>query len=230
MSKLILVRIEENIMRSFIIFLFSQSILLPFIAGLVRLNRLGRTYRPFFTLLLIGVLSELVSRYLIRVAHITNAASSNIYALLEWLAIAWQMHVWGLLRSRKTLFYILLTGVALGWVTENIVLGHIREFSPYFRFFDALLIVLFSVNKINFMITHDNRNLLKRPDFLICIGLIIYFIYKIIYEWAYQASIVGQSDITTNIILLFGYINALTNIIFAIALLLIPAPQKFTLR
>jgi hypothetical protein len=217
-------------MRSFIIFLFSQSILIAFIAGLVRFNRIGKSYRPFFILLAIGVITELVNRYLIRVAHITNATASNTYALVEWLIIAWQFHVWGLLRSRKKVFYALLIFSSLVWVVENLVFDHIRDFSPYFRFFDAFLIVLLSVNKINFMITHDNRNLLRRPDFLICIGFIIYFIYKIIYEWAYQTSLFGQSDITTNIIMLFGYINALTNIIFAIALLLIPAPQKFTLR
>ena len=54
------------------------------------------------------------------------------------------------------------------------------------------------------MITHDNRNLLRHPEFLICIGFIIFFIYKIIYEWAYQASLYGTSEITSTIILLFG--------------------------
>jgi hypothetical protein len=80
------------------------------------------------------------------------------------------------------------------------------------------------------MITHDNRNLLRHPEFLICIGFIIFFIYKIIYEWAYQTSLYGATDITTTIILLFGYINALTNIIFAIAMVKIPAPSTFTLK
>jgi hypothetical protein len=80
------------------------------------------------------------------------------------------------------------------------------------------------------MITHDNRNLLRHPGFLICIGLIIYFIYKIIYEWAYQTSLFGTTEITSRIILSFGYINALTNIIFAFALLKIPAREVFTLR
>jgi hypothetical protein len=81
------------------------------------------------------------------------------------------------------------------------------------------------------MITHDNRRLLGHPDFLICIGFIIYFIYDIVYEWAYQSNSSGQgsTEITTRIIHLFGYINALTNTIFAIAFLRIPAPKKFKL-
>jgi hypothetical protein len=81
------------------------------------------------------------------------------------------------------------------------------------------------------MITHDNRKLLGHPEFLICIGFIIYFIYDIVYEWAYQSSSSNMTEITiTNTIIdLFGYINALTNIIFAIAFLRIPDPKKFKL-
>jgi hypothetical protein len=88
------------------------------------------------------------------------------------------------------------------------------------------------VNKINYMITHDNRNLFRNPRFLICIAFIIYFIYMIVYRWAYQVSVLSSSEtqITDIIIFLMAYINALTNGIFAIAFLLIPARVKFRLE
>jgi hypothetical protein len=212
-----------------LLFLVSQSILLPFIAGLIRLRRIGSRYRPFFILLAVGVGTELVNRYLIKVFR-NNAVSSNIYVLIEWLLIFWQFRVWGFLRTRKNTFLILLSLSGAIWLTENVVFGQLTAFSPYFRFFYSFLIVLLSVNKINFMITHDYRNLLRHPEFLICIGFIIYFIYKIIYEWAYQASLYGTSEITSTIIFLEAYINALTNIIFAIAMVKIPAPSTFTLK
>jgi hypothetical protein len=217
-------------MRSILIWLVSQSILLPFIAGLISLRRIGKDYQPFFILILFGFLIELINGYVIHINHHSNAVVSNSYVLVEWILIVWQFQVWGTLRAGKKTYYALLLVSCSIWVTENLVLGHIGEFSPYFRFFYSFLVVLLSVNKINFMITHDNRNLLRHPGFLICIGFIIYFIYKIIYEWAYQTSLFGATDITTTIIMLIGYINALTNIIFAIALLKIPAPEKFTLR
>ena len=216
-------------MNSLLLLLVSFSIIIPFITGLVRRRRMGNGYQPFFILIVIAVITEAIDGYLIKIKHHSNAIPNNIYALIESILILWQFHVWGLLRTRKMAFYGLLLLFGLVWVVENFFFGHITEFPPYFMFFYSFLTVLFSVNKINFMITHDNRNLLRRPDFLICIGLIIFFIYKIIYEWAYQASLFGQSSITSNIIMLFGYINALTNIIFAIAFLLIPARQKFTL-
>ncbi|MBS1663922.1 MAG: hypothetical protein JST68_22945 [Bacteroidetes bacterium] len=217
-------------MGSTFLFLVSETILLPFITGLVRLRRIGKGYQPFYILIAVSVIVEVINVYLIKVKHHSNAIPSNIHALLECLLILWQFHVWGWLRSRRSVFWGVTALFFLGWVVENLVLGRIVDFSPYFRFLYAFLVVLLSVNKINFMITHDNRSLLRNPEFLICIAFIIFFIYKIIYEWAYQTSIFGQSSITSTIIMLFGYINALTNIIFAIAFLLIPAPRKFSLR
>jgi hypothetical protein len=197
----------------------------------VRLGRIDRRYQPFFIQLWAGFITELISYYVfIKIAHRSNALPTNIYVLIEWILIAWQFHVWGLLRTRKKTWYFLVLFLSAIWVTENLVLGHIREFPPYFRFFDSFIIVLLSVNKINFMITHENRNLFRNPQFLICIGFIIYFIYRIIYEWAYQVSLSDKTEITSAIISGFAYINAVTNVIFAIALLSIPRSEKFTLR
>jgi hypothetical protein len=212
-----------------ILFLFSESILFPLIAGLVSFRRIGKAYRPFFLMIACAALTEPVSFLFIRTIH-TNAIPNNLYALAEWLLVAWQFHIWGLFGSRKRLFYFLVAFVALIWITEDLVFGQITTFPPYFQVLYSFLIVLFSVNKINFMITHDDRKLYGNPIFLICIGFIILFVYKIIYEWAYQTSLSGATETTTDIIRLFSYINALVNAIFAIALLRIPHPQKFTLK
>jgi hypothetical protein len=214
------------------IFLFSQSILLPIIAGLIRWRRIDKAYQPFFILLIIGFMTELISFVLIKEYHRSNAIPLNIYTLVEWTLIFQQFHVWGLLRNRKPIYYSILILTAIGWVAANFLFGEITGFSPYFRIFYSFFIVLLSVNKINYMITHDNRNLFRNPKFLICIGFIIYFVYMIIYRWAYQVSILNGSEtqITDIIIFLMAYVNALTNGIFAIAFLLIPARLKFKLE
>ncbi len=214
------------------IFLFSQSILLPIIAGLIRWRRIDKAYQPFFILLIIGFLTELISFILIREFHKSNAIPTNLYTPIEWSLIFLQFHVWGLLRHRKRIFYGILAITLLGWAVENIYFGQITAFSPYFRIFYSFFIVLLSVNKINYMITHDNRNLFRNPRFLICIGFIIFFMYMIIYRWAYQVSVSSKSEtqITDIIIFLMAYVNALTNGIFAIAFLLIPARLKFKLE
>jgi hypothetical protein len=218
-------------MKAFYIFLLSESILFPLIVGLARLHRIKKSgYQPFFLLLVVGALNELVSIFFIKVLHAHNAVSNNIYSLVEWLLIAWQFRVWKLLHTRKVLFYILLAIPCIVWVVEDLFLGQITNFPPYFRVVKALMVVLYSVNTINFMITHDYRNLFQNPTFLICLGFIIYFIYRIVFQWAFETSRLGATETSTFIIMLFGYVNALTNVIFAIALLRIPPPQKFTLK
>jgi hypothetical protein len=203
--------------------------ILPCIAGLIRFRRLGKTYQPLFLMFLAGLVTEAIGDYLIFFKKSSNAGVSNTYALLEWILIFWQFRTWGAFRARKEIVYAVLLIPCVVWIAENLIFGQMTDFSPYFRICCGAIIVLFSVNKINFMITHDNRNLLGHPEFLICIGFIIYFVYDIIYEWAYRYSISNPIEITTRIISLFGYINALTNIIFAIAVVKLPAEKKLTL-
>jgi hypothetical protein len=216
-------------MRPIFIFLISQSILLPIIAGLVRYRRIDKSYQPFFILLLIGLLTEIVSFMIIR-QHKHNGFVVNIYILVEWIMIAWQFHVWGFLKQKSRIFWLLVFLVSLLWVAENFVFGRITDFSPYFRFFYFFLIVLLSTNKINFMITHDNRSLIRNPKFLICIGFLIYFIFMTLYYWAYQVSMYDKLQMSSTFIFLMVWINALTNSIYAMAFLLIPARVQFTLN
>ena len=216
-------------MKTIVAFLLSQSILLPIITGLVRFRRLGESYQPFFLLLLIGFLTEVAGFIVIQRYRTSNFIIVNVYVLIEWTLIAWQFHVWGFLRQKKRLFYALLGFMTVCWITENFVYHHITDMVPYFRFLYFFLIVLLSVNKINFMITHENRNLFRNPKFLICIGFIIYFIYMIVDFWALTISLFGEQAIALRISFFMDYVNAFTNIIYAIAFLLIPRPQRFTL-
>jgi hypothetical protein len=218
-------------MKYFFIFLISQSILLPLIAGLIRFHRIGKSYQPFLLLLSIGFIVEIVSFILmVNFAETGNAVPVNIYTLIEWTLLAWQFHVWGFLRQKKKTFYVLLGLGTLIWIIVNIVFGKINEFSPYFRFFYYFVVVLLSVNEINFMITHYNKNLFRNPRFLICIGLIFYFVYMIVDYWAFEISKLGKPEISITLAAWGSYVNVIANIIYTIAFLLIPAPQKFTLE
>lgn len=217
-------------MRTIVAFLLSQSILLPIITGLIRFRRLDGSYRPFFLLLLIGFFTEVVGYIIITGYGGSNLIIVNIYILIEWILIAWQFHIWGFLRQKKRLFYGLLVLTALCWAVENLIFHRITGMVVYFRLLYFFFIVLLSINKINFMITHENRNLFRNPRFLICIGFIIYFLYMIVYMWAFSISFSGAATISRRIHFLIAYVNVFTNIIYALAFLLIPKPLKFTLN
>ena len=212
-----------------IIFLLGQSILFPLVTGLVRYRRISRTYRPFFLLIVIGCFTEIISYIVVKIFR-NNMPVVNIYYLIEWLIIAWQFHVWGFLRQKRRIFFGLLLFSVLFWATENLLFQGIMHVKPYFLFFYFFLTVMLSINEINFMITHQSRSLFRDPRFLICIGLIIYFLYMIIYYWAFEISKYGQPEMMVRINYFMAYVNVVTNVIYALAFLFIPAPQKFTLE
>jgi len=48
--------------------------------------------------------------------------------------------------------------------------------------------------------------------------------------WAFEISKSGEKEISLRISFLMDYVNAFANIIYALAFLMIPAPQKFSLK
>jgi len=131
------------------------------------------------------------------------------------------------------------------WILENIVWWKIISFGPVFRFVYSFILVLLSVNEINYTIVRENKNLLKNARFLICIGFIVYFLYQILYEGSFSVNdILLQSSKNTiskesleniqeinryrnNIITSFAYIVVFANVVYAIAILFIPARMTF---
>src|ERR1700689_3928862 len=95
-------------MRLIIIWLVSISIVFPFIAGLIRFRRIGKSYQPFFILVVVGVVTELINGYVCYVKHHSNAVISNVYTLVEWILILWQFRVWGFLQARNNVYYAVL--------------------------------------------------------------------------------------------------------------------------
>ena len=69
-------------MTIFTVFLLSQSILVPIIIYLIRIRGWVFIYWPFFLLLLLGFMNELISFFVIHNFKLSNAPVVNIYSLL----------------------------------------------------------------------------------------------------------------------------------------------------
>ncbi len=212
-------------MAPVVFFIISQTILLPIIIGIVRFKTIKKEYFLLLVDLVLGLLTEVVSFILIRKYHASNAIPTNIFVLADWILLLYQFRQWGAFK-KKGGFYLLLGIPVLIWLLENIVFKKIVEFSPYYRILYSFLLVLISINEVNFMIIHENKSLIKNPRFMIYIGFIIFFIYQIVYEWAYQLSLIEPTSFTKAVSYLFGYINAFAIIIFSIAFLLVPVYRK----
>lgn len=209
-------------MNNTISFLFSQLILLPLIIGLIRIRKIQSNYYPFVALIILGALSELLSFLSIRLFG-SNAVVSNIYTLLECMLILYQFYRWRFYAQPRKWHLIIPAICLLIWITENLVFMYITQFRPAFRISYAFVIVMISINEINYLITHENRQLFKNARFLICIGFIIFFLYQILFEGSYYFSKIGSTPVVSNkIFALQVYVNAFVNVIYAAAMLFIP--------
>jgi hypothetical protein len=212
-----------------IFFLASMVVLFPFISGLVRLNKISRQYRPFIILLTIAVMTEIASRILIEYSQ-NNTAIINIYSLIEGLLIISQFYYWRY-HSRTRIWYPYFGLLCiLIWITENLVIGSIDILGPVFRISSAFVLVVLTINELNYLIINENRNLLKNARFLICTGFLIYFLYQILLEGAFYISAKQKNSTADQIIKLSVYINVLANIIYGIAIWYIPKRTNFSIK
>jgi len=213
-------------------YLKNLVVLVPIVIGLIRFRKVERSYQLFICLMLMYLVNETNNFISIKLFR-TNAINFNIFSLIEGLYVFYIFHLWGFLGKQKRLFILLQVGITLLWIIENLVFLKITEFSPYYRLVYSFIIVLLSVNQINFLIIHDSKSLLKNGQFLICIGFVIFFMYQIIYEGAYFLRHVSPDSkaFSRKIIGLFVDMNIFINLFYAIAIFFIPEKEKlpFTL-
>lgn len=204
--------------------LLSLSVLFPFFVGLLRWRIIRRRYYPLFILFSLALLVELVTGYVITNKNPGWVPGNNLYVLIESILIPLQFFVWTYRHKKLKAFYILSVVLVLGWVAEHLVFGNITRLYPYFRMFYSLFIVLLSINTINYLVIHHaDKSLTRHPVFIICTGFIIFFTYQLLYEGVYNIVSDLKSIDTGKLNTTFSVINAICNILYGIAFLLIPS-------
>jgi hypothetical protein len=203
------------------------AIFLAGIIAVVRFKNINEVYYPFIFCTWIGCLNETISTVLAFSGHAT-LINSNIYVLIE--AILFLQFFYKLGTLTRTMFVALLSSVVLVWISENFVLGSITHNSTYFRIYYSWLLVLTSIHTINDLITSGTKKLETNSTFLICIGFVIYYTYKILVQ-AFVLYGVGQSrSFLWNIYVIMIYINFGINLLYAAAVLWMPRKIGFSMR
>ena len=128
-------------MNSALVQIFSFSIGIGALIGLVRYRTISRAYLPFLLLLWVGLLNEICSVIIINKGF-SNAINNNIYVLLESFLILWGFKNWGLFKDNRKLFVAILFMYAVAWIAVNFLFFSIKTFSSYFNILYSLTTVL----------------------------------------------------------------------------------------
>lgn len=195
---------------------------------MVRFKKVDRAYLPFILLLWVGLLNEIITVVSIDLFK-SNAVTSNIYVLVESLLILWFFKNLRLGRKNNKRFHFVALLFIAVWITDNFFISRITRFSSYFRILYNFITVLMSIHMINRLILDERSGLIKNSVFLITIGFIVFFTYKILIEifWVYGLN--ASRDFRVEVYRIMTYINLAINLIYALAVLWIPKKREYTL-
>lgn len=208
--------------------IFSFSIIVPAIIGIIRFNKINRIYFPFILCIWVGLLNELISELLIDYFHVSNSVNTDIYCLIEALLYTWLFRNLNLFINAKQ-YILLMIFLCAAWLIDNFIISKITRFDSYFTIVYSLVIVLMSITILNRLIVQQ-INLLANSTFLICASLIIYFTLMALMEIFWLYGLNSSSTFRLNIYRIMAYINLSVNLIFALAILWMHRKQEFTLQ
>jgi hypothetical protein len=93
----------------------------------------------------------------------------------------------------------------------------------------SLSVVLLSIHSINGILFKE-REILKNPAFLICLGIVVFFTYKVVIEMFWIYGLRESRNFRLNVYIILVYINLICNLIYALAILWMRRKQAFTLQ
>lgn len=203
-----------------------------FIAGIISIFKFAQirdTYRPFIYLIWMGCITEVLSTYFAYVYH-NNLVIGAIYRLSESLFLLWFFSKLGIFKNQKKVLYLLVAVFIIIWLADNFFSSRFSSrLTFYFDIVYALSVVLLSIRAINNLLFTE-KELLKNPTFLICIGLIIYFTYQIIQRMFGLYGLRDSVDFRRGIQTILILINCLSNLIYAFAVYWMRKRQPFTFQ
>jgi len=205
-------------------FIFSLSILFPAVAGVFRLRNIDASYRPFLVYILISLLNELfVGLYLVNFSKDIKTLNWQLFNLAEWIILLIQFYYWRKLKKHQYIFYVFLFFSLAGWVFENFIYSNIFAFNPVFLISYSFVLVLLSINTINYTFAQHNQMLSKNGLFIICVAIAIFFIYTIVvFTFLAMDTKRYDKELMQKIFDIRVYVNALANALYAVGIYYIP--------
>lgn len=207
------------------LFYFSLTVAFPAAVGLFRFLKIERAYYPFLIYVLVSVCNELLARFIL--SHHSKESQIldwQLFNLFEALILCIQFYYWKVFKRFPYLFWGLLTFLVGEFVVENFLYSTPYAFNPIFLISYSFLLVLLCIQTINHIIVHQHRSPLnKNAMFIICVALIIIFIYNI-FVFTLMAKGINRTNklLMARVFEIRVYINAFTNILFGLAMLLVP--------
>lgn len=198
------------------------------VLGAIRYKSILKSYRPFLFFIWLTILGDFVNDMCIKFLH-SSQVSSNIYTLLEFSLIVWIFASWNKIYGNKRMYVILLSGGIAIWILDNLILYSLHNQNSIFRIAYSLILVYLSINQINQLLFTAQKKIIYNSQFIICVTFLLYFTYKATFEIFFLVQAGWSNDFYIKLFSIFVFVNLLSNILYALAVICIPKKQRFIL-
>lgn len=192
---------------------------------LLRRKYITGDYLPFVLASFLAAANEILSYCLISAGK-TNTLTSNIYVLLEFFLWLWQFYKWSAAPGAMFGLFGLLALSA--WCLGNWFIEFPTGSNSLFRIVTSIMMLFLAIDTINRKLVGSRLSLLPNPVLLVCSGILLYFGFKAFAETFLLVGTGFAGDFYKFLVFCLSAVNAITNLLFAIALICIPQKKEFT--
>lgn len=216
-------------MRSYYVhMLMSSSIILPAILAIARFRHVQKTYYLFFILVFLRFLHEVMAEILAFTIR-NNMYVYNISVLLEGLIIVYLFRSWNLFTGNNRFFRAYVVFFIAFWTIFYLGFGLLKTFYSQFLVFENFSVVFICITFLNKMISDPATDIKKNPKFIIAIALLINNTLNCFINvfWIFDYHLVANFGNLSTVVV---SANLVSYILFAYAILLMPAKPQFLLE
>lgn len=162
-------------------YLLSITIVFAGMVGLLKWRKIRKEDRP----IIIGwwlVIAVETIRFISIWLNKATLIPYNIYVLpLMWLYV-WQFHQWKVIPAKFT--GLLIGALSLLWFMVYFVIDgySLNKLHYTYRLALSFTLVVLSVTSLNIQIIDEKRSLIKNYRFLICLGITMYYTYRVLVD------------------------------------------------
>lgn len=216
-------------MNYYIVNIISSLSIIPAVFLIFYRRIVFRNEYAFFACYVIASLaSEIISMTLIKLTG-ENCIWYNVYTLIEVIIVSALFMQWNYPKKRRSYTFIWCSIALIIWLLDNFLKSTIKICNSAFLILFSFGLLFLFITKINFVISHARRTVLREPKFYISIGLLIYFMINILVEVFYLIPVRYSSQFYVNLLYISNAVNIVSNLSYAIAVLCIRKSKEYIL-
>ena len=217
-------------MNYYVVLMLSLFIIVPAIIGWVRFSNINPIFYPFLISIWLNALNNIFGSIIVEFGYY-NVFHFNIWILLDAYILLWSFKKWNFFDRGKKMYYLLWSLFSVAWILETIFFSKLTvEYNSYFRIFYSFVIILMSINTINYLLIRERRPLLKNAMFIICCAFVLFNTITVLAEAFFASNLQLGESFRYNMEFIIIFTSLLCNMIYALAILWMPKKQAFILQ